>query len=84
MILIGAGVAFAFVQMGGRGLPTILGNLLRFSLGSKIYIWRKKEKPVIVFKKEEVEKEVEEETPLKIPENSRLKKLRTEVETKAK
>ncbi len=82
ILLIGS-LVLAFLQIGGRGVPTILGNLLRFSLGSKVYIWKKKEKQVIVFKKEEVEKEIEE-TPLKIPENSRLKKLRTEIETKAK
>ncbi len=82
ILLIGS-LVLAFLQIGGRGVPTILGNLLRFSLGSKVYIWKKKEKQVIVFKKEEVEKEIEE-APLKIPENSRLKKLRTEIETKAK
>lgn len=82
ILLIGS-LVLAFLQIGGRGVPTILGNLLRFSLGSKVYIWKKKEKQVIVFKKENVEKEIEE-APLKIPENSRLKKLRTEIETKAK
>lgn len=82
ILLIGS-LVLAFLQIGGRGVPTILGNLLRFSLGSKVYIWKKKEKQVIVFKKEDVEKEIEE-APLKIPENSRLKKLRTEIETKAK
>ncbi len=83
ILFIGAAV-FAFLQVGGRGVPTIMGNLLRFSLGTKVYIWRKKTKQIIVFKKEESEKEVKEETPLKIPENSRLKKLRTEVETRSK
>lgn len=83
ILLIGAAL-FAFLQVGGRGLPTILGNLLRFKLGSKVFLWKKKETLVTVFKKGEVKKELKEETPLKISENSRLKKLRTEVETKTK
>ena len=85
-IVLGSGaVAFAFLKIGGRGLPTILGNFLKFSLAPKIYLWGKKEVPVEVFKKEMAKaEEKKEELPLKIAEKSRLKKLRTQIETKTK
>jgi len=85
-IVLGSGaVAFAFLKIGGRGLPTILGNFLKFSLAPKIYLWGKKEVPTEVFKKEMAKaEEKKEELPLKIAEKSRLKKLRTQIETKTK
>ena len=85
-IVLGSGaVAFAFLKIGGRGLPTILGNFLKFSLAPKIYLWGKKEVPTEVFKKEMAKaEEKKEELPLKIADKSRLKKLRTQIETKTK
>jgi len=85
-IVLGSGaVAFAFLKIGGRGLPTILGNFLKFSLAPKIYLWGKKEVPTEVFKKEMAKaEEKKEELPLKIAEKSQLKKLRTQIETKTK
>jgi len=81
----GGAVALAFLKIGGRGLPTVLGNSLKFLISPKMYIWRKKEAPVKIFKKEEIKKEVAEEgLPLKIAEKSQLKKLRTQIETKTK
>ena len=83
-------VSLAFIKIGGRTLPAILGNFLRFKLTPKMYIWRKKEQAVAVYKKEEKipkkkkKEEEEEELPLKISENSQLKKLRTEIEIKTK
>ena len=85
-IVLGSGaVAFAFLKIGGQGLPTVLGNFLKFSLAPKIYLWGKKEVPTEVFKKEVVKaEEKKEELPLKIAEKSQLKKLRTQIETKTK
>ena len=85
LILGGGAVALAFLKIGGRDLPTVLGNSLKFLISPKMYIWRKKETLVKVFKKEEIKKEVPEEgLPLKIAEKSQLKKLRTQIETKTK
>ncbi len=82
-------MAFAFIKIGGRSLPTILANLLRFSLTPKMYIWRKKETLVTVYKKKvsasvESTADKEEELPLKIAEKSRLKKMKIQIETKTK
>lgn len=86
VILGSIALALAFLKIGGRGLPTLVGNVLKFSLTPKMYIWRKSEKPIMVFKKEikKEAKETEEELPLKIAEKSRLKKLHTQIETNTK
>ena len=78
-------VALAFLKIGGRSLPIILGNFLKFNVSPKIYIWRKNEALIKTFKKEVIKKEEEkEELPLKIAKNSQLKKLKTQIETKTK
>jgi len=84
-LIIGAiAVALAFFQIGGRSLPTIAGNFLRFTLAPKIYIWKKKEMPITIFRKEIKKEEKKEELPLKIAEKSQLKKIKTEIETRTK
>jgi len=85
LILGGGAMALAFLRIGGRSLPTILGNFLKFSVSPKIFIWRKIEAPIKVFKKERIKKEeAEEELPLKIAERSQLKKIRTKIEIQTK
>jgi len=85
LILGGGAIALAFLKIGGKSLPAILGNFLKFSVSPKIFIWRKIGAPIKIFKKEKIKKEeVEEELPLKIAEKSQLKKLRTQIETKTK
>jgi len=88
-VLGGISLAFAFLKIGGRGLPTILANMLRFRLTPKMYIWQKKEAMTIVYKKEEPPSVVsadenKEELPLKIAAKSQLKKISTEIETKTR
>ncbi len=91
IILIGGGVALAFFKLSGKALPAVLVNVLRFSFGSKIYVWKKKEQPAMIYKKEtekplvkKTKKEKEKELPLKMAEKSRLKKLHNQMEVKVK
>jgi hypothetical protein len=85
IVIFGLGAALAFLKIGGQDLLTIFKNFLKFNLGSKIYIWKKKETPITVFKKVEIKKELKEgELPLKIAEKSQLRKIRTEIEVKTK
>lgn len=86
VVLGGGALSLAFLKIGGRSLATIIGNFLRFKLTPKMYIWRKKEQVITVFKKEKIKKkeEPEEELPLKIAGNSQLKKLKTKIETQTK
>lgn len=77
IIIIGVAFALAFLQIGGRPLPTILANAFKFSLSPKKYLWKPKETPVSVLNKE-VKEEIREtrELPLKIAEKSQLKKIK--------
>ncbi len=53
IILISA-VFLAFMRVGGRSLPTVLGNFFFFFTSSKIYLWKKKELPPrLIWKKVE-------------------------------
>lgn len=80
-------VAFslAFLKVGGREITTVIASFLKFNITPKTYLWRKKEAVITILKKGE-EKTVikEEELPLKIAEKSRLKKIKTVIETKTK
>lgn len=86
VVVLGGAISMAFLKVNGRPLPSILGSLVKFSLTPRIYIWKKKEIPVTIIKKQNVIKkqEVEEGLPLKIADGSQLKKLRTQIESKTK
>jgi len=77
----------SLVKVGGRSISTIIGNFLKFNVGTKVYIWKKKEMPVMYTKselKKEFEKKAEKDEglPLKIAEKSQLKKIKTRIETR--
>ncbi|KPJ73709.1 hypothetical protein AMJ48_00750 [Parcubacteria bacterium DG_74_1] len=85
IITLGVGVSLAFLKIGGRGLPTVLANFIRFSFGSKFYIWQRKGALVTFSKEMEIKKEPKNGKPfLKTTKASRLKKMRTKLETKTK
>jgi len=86
IVLGGGAIVLAFIRIGGRPLPTILGNFLKFNVSPKIFIWRKTETPIMVFKKEEgiKKEEKKDELPLKIAEGSQLKKIKTKIEIQTK
>ncbi len=88
LVLGGGSLALAFIKVGGRSLPTIVGNVFRYSLGQKAYIWKKKEMPTIIYKTEAkpMIKKVEEKEKFTLKEEgqSQLKRLQTQVETKNK
>jgi hypothetical protein len=83
-------VAFvlALMKIGGRPVPIILMSFFRFSMGTKMYIWKKKEAPVMYVKselKKELEKKKEDDVKgvsLGIAENSQLEKMKTKIEVK--
>lgn len=83
IVIGGASVALAFLKVGGRPLPSVIINFLKFKLSPKMYLWRKKEGTISMLRKAE-KKEIEEETPLKIVKKSRLKNIQTEIEMKTK
>ena len=79
----GASVALAFLKVGGRSLPGVITNFLKFKLSPRMYLWKKKEGTISMLRKAE-KKETEEETSLKIVRKSHLKNIQTEIETKTK
>lgn len=81
--LLGGSLALAFLKINGRPLPAILSNFLKFNFMPKMYIWKKKELPIIKIQENNKKtKAQEEELPLKIAEGSQLKKIKTRIETK--
>jgi len=82
-LMLGA-LSLALLKIGGRPLPVILVNFLKFKISPKIYLWGKKEVPIKVFKKEEEKEEeteeIKEEPLLKITEKSQLKKITSKIE----
>ncbi|HUW72086.1 MAG TPA: PrgI family protein [Candidatus Humimicrobiaceae bacterium] len=85
VIVLGAGASLAFLKINGRGLPTVLANFIRFSFGSRFYIWKREGSLITFSKNTEMKKEVKKkEPPLKTTGVSRLKKIRTTLETKTK
>ncbi len=89
MVLMGGAAALGFLKIGGRGLPTIISNVLKFSLMPKMYVWKKKQDVVTIYQKKQpssanTAEGEEDQMPLKIAEKSQLKKLSTQIETKSK
>jgi hypothetical protein len=82
IIILGAGASLAFLKIGGRGLPTVLVNFFRFSIGSRFYIWKRKG-ALVSFSGEAEFKKAEKNTEPSLKSNgtSRLKKARTGLET---
>ena len=84
-IIIGlASIGLAFITINGYPVINIILNSLGFASGSKSYVWQKKESPYPfkTIKRVEIRK-IEEGPALKVQE-SRLKKIHTEVELKTK
>ncbi|TFG35529.1 MAG: PrgI family protein [Parcubacteria group bacterium] len=87
-IIMPVSFVLALLKVGGRPIPVILMNFFKFSVGSKMYIWKKKEAPIMYVKselKKELEKKKEgdvEGVSLGIAENSQLKRIKTKIEIK--
>lgn len=84
IFLIGGGAALAFVKIQGHSLPTLLANFFKHTVRPQRYLWQKGEKAVLTFELRKYEPKKEEESPLQIPESSRLRKARVKVETQTK
>ncbi|MDP2930428.1 MAG: PrgI family protein [bacterium] len=57
--LVIATAALAFMRVGGRSLPMVLGNFASFFVSSRLYVWKKKALPPrIVWKKSEPTKTI--------------------------
>jgi len=89
MVLLGAAMGLAFYKVNGKALPVVLFDLLKFTIAPKMYVWRKREQQVKVYKKSEVsppkiQEEEKEEPAVRLVTKSRLKKTQTDIETHTK
>ena len=86
IVLGGMGLAFAFLKVDNISLPTLIVNFFKYTLSPKMYLWRRKGAKKEVFEEVVIRKEKipEDELPLKIGGDSRLKKMKTKIETKSK
>jgi len=82
-LIMGTAAAFAFITIGGRPLPTILANMIKFGLTSKMFLWKRREGKMNVYEKEvRIEKEEPKEKKFKLIKKSQLKSIRNAIETK--
>lgn len=83
VVFLSIGFLFAFVNMGGRSFPTILMNFLHFSVGPKIYIWKKGIPPMQTSQAAWTEPAQEgiQKPKIKLVKESKIKVLATHVET---
>ena len=87
ILLFGAGIALAFITVGGKSLPEIILHSVSFLFSSKIYLWKQKQSTPKVIKKREKKKKTHKETnqsPLRMTQESRLKEMETKVKTGSK
>ncbi|MFH1180829.1 MAG: PrgI family protein [bacterium] len=83
IVLVAIGGIFAFAKPGGRDMITFIGNLLKFSISPKMYIWKRKGQADLTFKKEETKKdEAAAGSRPKPSGQSHLSRLVVKVETK--
>ena len=78
-------VAFglAFVKVNTKSLPMILVDIFAFSIGPKIYLWKRKEGQIKMIRnvlKKEVKADEDSGPILKLAEKSKLKSLAVEIE----
>jgi len=80
-IVIGGGaMSLALLKVGGRPLPGVITNFIKFKFSPKMYLWHKKQGLITVLEQKKPEKE--EETSLKVIKKSQLKDVQTKIETK--
>ncbi len=82
-----AALSLAFLKIQGQPVTVVLLNSIGFLIGTKDYTWKKKENlyPFKIIKRVKIEKKEDKEKPgLKIAQESKLKKLRTQVELRTK
>jgi hypothetical protein len=84
IVLMGIAGALAFLKIKGTTLPVFIKNLIMFSFGPKIYIWRKRQSPAITITKigrePQVNKDDEEKSELKASGRSKLNNLSSFIE----
>ncbi len=82
IVLIGGGIAFAFLKIGGISFPIVIKNFVTFYPSVKLYVWKRKSIPpkIIKTQESEVKKEKKEITISPKITESKLKNLSSKIE----
>jgi len=80
IIILGGAGTLSLLKIGGRSPATVLKNFFFYLLSPKVYIWKRKIRPVRIIKKKEKKEIIEKEK--KKAKQSRIANLATEVITK--
>jgi len=85
ILAFGVAIALAFITVGGKPLPALIGHSLNFLFSSKAYLWKKKRgTPRVIQKTKEEPKKKEEKSQqprLRVTQKSRLKQMENKVKT---
>ncbi len=87
IFLIGGALALIFLRIERTTLPVFIANFFVFLFKPKVYLWRKKTIPQIIYQKQETKikakmEGIEEKSSPTIAEKSHLRQLFTNLETK--
>lgn len=83
IVIVGGGIALALFKFQGQDLMAILSHGIMFLLKPKQYIWTKKGQERVTLKEiEKVLEQKEKTIPVKRVEESKLKKISWEIQTK--
>ena len=81
VVLMGGGLAFAFLKIGGRSFPIVMKNFVTFYPSSKLYVWKIKNIPPKIIKKEKEKKKKQENVIAPTITNSKLGNLSSKIDT---
>ena len=81
IILMGGGLAFAFLKIGGRSFPVVMKNFVTFYPSSKLYVWKQKAIPPRIIKKEKEKEKKKEDVIAPTITNSKLGNLSSKIDT---
>ncbi|MCK4355234.1 PrgI family protein [Candidatus Parcubacteria bacterium] len=81
IVLMGGGIALAFLKIGGRSFPVVMKNFVTFYPSVKLYVWKRKAIPPKIIKKEEVKQKKKEIAISPKVTESKLKNLSSRIET---
>ena len=81
IILMSGGLAFAFLKIGGRSFPVVMKNFVTFYPSSKLYVWKQKQIPPRIIKKEKEKEKKQENVIAPTITNSKLGNLSSKIDT---
>lgn len=87
ILIAGIALIFSFAQMGGQPFPVVFKNFVFYFFKPRVYVWRHKGMPERLIhegvEKIQIAESPEEKRKIGLTRESRVQKLRTQIETKS-